>query len=155
MRNQDPPGRFLKEDDTAVKVKGDGDGKEEEGVCWLEIGDERAYKKASQVLREGNPDSCFYKSNGDLGHGGSAHTTKTSQPLTIRIAVGTQNPCKLLAVKKAFEDIFLRGDNTNNEEEDTNVAKVRSGEGGEADTATVKVPRIKIVILPYSVPSGG
>ncbi|KAL7525737.1 hypothetical protein ACHAXR_001135, partial [Thalassiosira sp. AJA248-18] len=42
VRNSDPPGRFLKEDAHT-------------GV-WIEIGDERAWKKAGQALRESAPE---------------------------------------------------------------------------------------------------
>lgn len=38
IRNMDPPGRFLKEDNTSN--------------CWVEIGDEKARKKAGQAMRE-------------------------------------------------------------------------------------------------------
>ncbi|KAL7542912.1 hypothetical protein ACHAXR_012760 [Thalassiosira sp. AJA248-18] len=32
----------------------------------------------------------------------------STAPLTIRVAVGSTNPCKIEAVRKAFEDIFVR-----------------------------------------------
>ncbi len=51
IRNLDPPGRFLREQQ-AIKGPNRDDNDEDGGSVWLEIGDEKANKKAGQAMRE-------------------------------------------------------------------------------------------------------
>eukprot|EP00571_Detonula_confervacea_P005401 CAMPEP_0172316410 /NCGR_PEP_ID=MMETSP1058-20130122/28089_1 /TAXON_ID=83371 /ORGANISM="Detonula confervacea, Strain CCMP 353" /LENGTH=72 /DNA_ID=CAMNT_0013030711 /DNA_START=10 /DNA_END=224 /DNA_ORIENTATION=+ len=57
-------------------------------------------------------------------------SSQSTAPLKIRVAVGSTNPCKIEAVRKAFEDVFV----------------MRNSNG-----ATISV---QIVISSYNVPSG-
>ena len=69
-------------------------------------------------------------------------TTDSNPPsiaaLTIRVAVGSKNPCKIEAVRKAFEDVF-----------------VWNSKAATNDVVTEQDERpVKIVVSSYDVPSG-
>jgi len=57
----------------------------------------------------------------------------------LRVAVGSKNPCKIEAVRKAFEDIFLKNNTA------TNDAVIEQDENEKS---------VQIVISSYNVPSG-
>ena len=63
--------------------------------------------------------------------------TKSNNPLIIRVAVGSTNPCKIEAVRVAFEDVFRK--------EIKDAASTMDG-------ATIR--DVNIIISSFDVPSG-
>ena len=50
----------------------------------------------------------------------------------IRVAVGSKNPCKIEAVRHAFEDVFVKRNNTSKSKDNNNVQIVISSWDGKS-----------------------
>ncbi|GAX25188.1 hypothetical protein FisN_16Hu026 [Fistulifera solaris] len=73
-RDQDPPGRFLKKDETG-RIR-----KKDKTVKWYDVGDKKAREKTSQLLREKKPTKGKRYDVGD-----KKTRKKTSQALHVKV----------------------------------------------------------------------